>query len=355
MNALVIGGTGFIGSNLVRHLIAKGRKVKIFSRKSASLRNLEGVSYTSLIGDITDEPSLLQAMEGCDIIYNLAACGSSLKKDRELRLKINVAAAGKIARAARKTGGVRLVHVSSVAAVGTPGHGEIADETFIFNRHHDHYACTKHLGEQAVLEEVNRGLEAVIACPGNVVGFHGMKEAQLNTFKRISERKMRVYPPGGVCITDIDDLVSGLELSGKRGTPGKRYILGGYNVSFRKYFSEIAAATDGAPPKIRLPRTFLTLMGACIEPVFRFLGKDPFVSKVTCDMISTDLFYSSDLAMRKIGYSISDFRDTIRKAAKAVQKKRYNSELSLPPHTVYTGQEENQTSSFEDMTASNRS
>lgn len=322
MNVLVIGGTGFIGSNLVRHLVAEGQNVKIFSRKSASLKNLEGVSYTSFIGDITDEKSLFQAMEGCAVTYNLAACGSSLKKDHELRQKINVDAAGKIASAARKVGEVRLVHVSSVAAIGTPAHGEIAEETFIFNRHHDHYAYTKHLGEQVVLKEVDHGLDAVIACPGNVVGSHGMKEAQLNTFKKISERKMRVYPPGGVCVTDIDDLVKGLMLSSKKGTPGRRYILGGHNVSFKKYFSEIASATNGAPPRIRLPRSFLALMGACTEPVFHLVGKDPFVSKVTCDMVSTELFYSSELAIREIGYSISDFRDVIRKAAKAVQKNR---------------------------------
>ncbi len=322
MNVLIIGGTGFIGSNLVRHLVAEGQNVKIFSRKNASWKNLKGVSYKSFRGDITDEQNLIQAMEGCTVTYNLAACGSSLRKDQELRQKINVDAAGKIARAARKAGGVRLVHVSSVAAIGTPGHGKIADETFIFNRHHDHYAYTKHLGEQAVLEEVDHGLDAVIACPGNVVGCHGMKETQLNTFKKISERKMRIYPPGGVCVTGIDDLVKGLVLSSKKGTPGRRYILGGHNVSFKKYFSEIAAATHGAPPRICLPRTFLTLIGTCTEPVFHLLGKDPIVSKVTCDMILTDLFYSSELAERKLGYSISDFSDTIRYAAKAVQKNR---------------------------------
>ena len=131
---------------------------------------------------------------------------------------------------------------------------------------------------------------------------------------------MRVYPPGGVCVTGVEDLVNGLVRCAEKGTTGKRYILGGHNVSFKTYFTQIAAATTGSLPWIRLPRTFLKLIGILAEPVFGLLGKNPFISKATCDMLSADLFYSSELAVRELGYAISDLSDTIQRASRAVVK-----------------------------------
>lgn len=319
MNILVIGGTGFVGNNLVRYLSSIGHDVRVYHRSNSSLKNLNGVNYTDVTGDIFDENSLCRAMEECSSVFNLVACGSSLKKDNTLRQQINVDAAGLIARVARKSGNIKLVHVSSIAAVGTPECGEVADETFKFNRHNDHYAYTKHLGELEVLKEVELGLNAVIACPGNVVGFRGMKESQLNNFRNISAGKMKVYPPGGVCLTDIDDLVKGLMLCVEKGISGKRYILGGHNVSYKKYFTEIADETGGTAPVIRLPKALLPLMGFSIEFVFGLLGKTPPVDKDTCVMISNDLFYSSALAIRDLGYLISDFNVTISKACRAIE------------------------------------
>ncbi len=317
-NILVIGGTGFVGSNLVRYLSDTGYDVRVYHRSSSSLNNLDGVNYTGITGDICNEKSLCNAMEGCSAVFNLAACGSSLKKDNAVRLKINVGAVGLIAGAARKTGNIKLAHISSIAAVGTPECGEVADETFLFNRHDDHYAYTKHLGELEVLNEVERGLNAVIACPGNVVGYHGMKENQLNNFRKISAGKMKVYPPGGVCVTGVDDLVRGLMLCVEKGISGKRYILGGHNVSFRKYFTEIANVTGGKAPAIRLPKALLPFAGIGVEFVSGLLGKEPSIDKDTCVMISNDLFYSSELAIRELGYSINDFNVTISKASRTV-------------------------------------
>lgn len=321
-----------MGSNLVRYLAGIGHDVRVYHRSNSSLKNLDGVDYTGVTGDIFNDKSLCRAMEECSAVFNLTACGSSLKKDNATRQQINVDAAGLIAKAARKTGNIKLVHVSSIAAIGTPECGEVADETFQFNRHNDHYAYTKHLGELAVLKEVELGLDAVIACPGNVVGFHGMKEGQLKNFRNISTGKMKVYPPGGVCLTDVDDLVKGLMLCVENGISGKRYILGGHNVSFKKYFTEIANATDGTAPVICLPKSLLPLIGFGVEFVFGLLGKEASIDKDTCVMISNDLFYSSELAIRELGYSISDFSVTISNASRAIDNVDASNDFAVMSH-----------------------
>jgi Nucleoside-diphosphate-sugar epimerases len=332
MNILVIGGTGFVGSNLVRYLAGIGHNVKVYHRSNSSLKNLDGINYSSVTGNICHEKKLCRAMEECSAVFNLAACGSSLKKDNAARQQINVDAAALIAKTARKTGNLRLVHVSSIAAVGTPERGEVVDETFQFNHHNNHYAYTKYLGELEVLKEIEQGLDAVIACPGNVVGCNGMKENQLNNFRNISVGKMKVYPPGGVCLTDVDDLIKGLMLCVENGISGKRYILGGHNVSFKKYFTEIANATDGTAPVIRLPKTILPSIGFGVGFIFGLLGKETSIDKDTCVMISNDLFYSSELAIKELGYSISDFSVAISKASMAIGKVGTINDLAVMSH-----------------------
>jgi len=313
---LVIGGTGFIGSNLVGYLAERGDEVVIYRRKDSDVKNLNGFPFTSVFGDLTDigniEGTLFQAMDGCKAVYNLAACGSPLKKYHRLREIVNREAAKTIAMVARKVGNLRLIHVSSSTAVGYPENNEIADKNYPFNAGYDHYALTKHQGEKAVLEEVKSGLDAVIAIPCSTVGSHGMKSHQLNVFKSISQGKTRVYPPGGLCLTNVNDLVKGLLLCCEKGVKGERYILGGNNITYKQYFQEIAYATHGKAPGIRLPKMLLTWLARVSETFFHVLKKEAPIDKNVAKMIGKNLFYSSELSKRELGYTITDWRKTIR-------------------------------------------
>ncbi|MFH1654815.1 MAG: NAD-dependent epimerase/dehydratase family protein [Pseudomonadota bacterium] len=317
---LLIGGTGFIGSNLVRYLQEKDVEVVVFHRKSSSMKNLTGFSFTPFEGDLTDNMALAKAMEGCVAVYNFAACGSSLKRDQRLREIINIAVASNVARMTREKGGLRLIHISSVSAVGVPEHGEVADEKFVFNNYRDPYAYTKYLGEQAVLREVGLGLDSIIVCPGNVIGSHGIKRTQLDNFKAIAQGKMKIYPSGGVCLTDIDDLVRGLFLCYEKGITGKKYILGGDNISFKEYFSDIAYATGGISPKIPLPRFILPWLGYGAELIFNLLKKETPITKIVGEMIRQNLFYSSELAIKELGYAITNWRKSISKTVENLRK-----------------------------------
>jgi dihydroflavonol-4-reductase len=268
------------------------------------------------LGDLADkttiENTLFRAMKACKVVYNLAVCGSSLKRHYHLRRLINVEAVKTIAQLARRLNSLRLIHVSSSTAVGYPNDNEIADENFVFNAYNDDYALTKYLGEQAVLREVEGGLDAVIANPCSVLGPHGMKTNQANVFKNIAQGKMWIYPSGGLCLTYIDDLVRGLFLCYEKGVTGKRYILGGHNITYKQYFHEIAHATKGRSPFIRLPRKILSLLCFSAETFLNLLNKEATVNKDVALMISKNLFYSSELAKKQLGYTITDWREAIK-------------------------------------------
>lgn len=311
---LVIGGTGFIGSNLVRYLIEKKNEVVVYHRKDSNLRNLNGLLFNSITGDIADKESientLSYVMDTCDAVFNLAGCTSLLKKDHRMREILNIQAAKAIACMSRKYG-LRLIHISSSTAVGFPENNKIADENFIFNADNNHYALTKKLGEQAVLEEVKEGLDAVIAIPCSTIGHNGIKAEQFATFKSIAEGKMLIYPPGGLCLTNIDDLLRGLYLCYEKGKKGKRYILGGHNITYKQYFDEIAHVTKGKSPKIRLPKTLLPWLGLCVEVLFDFLKKEAKINRNVAMLISKKLYYSSGLAVKELGYNITGWKETI--------------------------------------------
>ncbi|MDR4504201.1 MAG: NAD-dependent epimerase/dehydratase family protein [Candidatus Scalindua sp.] len=316
--ALVIGGTGFIGSNLVRYLREKGNEVVIYHRKSSDLKNLIGLSWKSVLGDLSDketvETSLENAMEGCEVVYNLAVCGSSLKRYQHMRDVINIRAARTIAKVARRVGGLRLIHVSSSSAVGYPDNDKIADETYTFNAYYDPYAISKYRGEKEVLKEVRNGLDAVVAIPCSTVGAHGMKNDQFRTFMSIAKGKLKVFPPGGLCLTNVNDLVRGLVQCYEKGLCGKRYILGGCNITYKQYLGEIASASSGKAPNIRLPKTLLLLLGLMVEIFSVIVKQDTDISKIVAMMVTKNLFYTSELAQRELGYTITDWKETIRLA-----------------------------------------
>lgn len=319
-NVLVIGGTGFIGNNLIRYLINRGKNVNVYHRKDSNLSNLKGLNFRSIIGDLTDndnaERTLTDAMNKCETVYNLAVVDTPLKRYYSLMETINIKAAKTIARLARETGIKRLVHVSSSTAIGYPEKDEIIDESYEFNAQHDHYAQTKHLGEQAVLKEVEKGLDAVIAIPCSTLGPFAIKDHQKDVFGNISNGKLKVYPPGGLCLTNVNDLIRGMELCLEKGKTGIRYILGGHNITYKQYFDEIALVTDGKAPILRLPKTLMPWLGLGVELLFGALKRDTNLSKNVARMISKNLYYSSESAVNELGYRISDWKKTIRETVR---------------------------------------
>lgn len=320
MRSLIFGATGFIGCNLAWTLAQLGDDLTLHHRPGASKKNLDGISHEEVICGLEDETVLAGAIHVCDRVFNVAGVTSTLARDADARQKVNVDAAARIARLARQAG-VPLLHVSSVVTVGTPPRDRPADETMAFNREHDVYAMTKLLGEQAVLAEVARGLKAVIVCPGTVVGYRGMKPVQRANFLSIFQGKMKVYPSGGVCLTDIDDLIAGMLACLNKGVNGERYILGGHNIPYRDYFHTIAQATGGNPPGIALPGLLLPLAGRVLEWLYLAMGREPQITADIGDVVSRNMYYSSKKAEEQVGYRISDWREAIAKAALVVGEK----------------------------------
>jgi dihydroflavonol-4-reductase len=256
MRALVTGGTGFLGANLVEGLTAAGHTARILRRRSSRLEALEGLSYEEAIGDILDRESLLRAMDGCDWVFHVAAVSDYWRQGVEWLYQVNVEGTRQVLQAAQETGVKRLVYTSSVIALGIPAQGEVGDETLEFNipPGRFRYGHSKHLAEQEVQRAVRDGLEAVIVNPSLILGPRDLNKISGSIVIEVKQGILRFYLPGGANYVAVEDVVAGHIAAAERGRVGERYILGGENLSHRQVIDTVVAVTDGPRPLFSLPR-----------------------------------------------------------------------------------------------------
>jgi dihydroflavonol-4-reductase len=305
---LVTGATGFIGSNLSAQLVAQGARVRILRRSSSDLRILDGIPVQHCPGDLADPVSLRRAMTGCDVVYHAAALVSFKKGDRRRQHEVNVEGTRALVEACLAEHVPRLVHVSSIAAIGHPQPGEVATEETAFNWGSiSAYRETKHMAEGEVLKGVERGLSAVIVNPSVVVGerdihFHGGE-----ILRSVKRGLVRFYPEGGMNVAYVGDVVEGMIAAAQKGRTGNRYILGGENLSYRDVFTRAARLIGGPAPIGRLPSGMLHSSARLVETVCGWLNLDPPITGEMVAGTTRNNWYSSDKAVRELGYRISGF------------------------------------------------
>src|SRR3990172_2285772 len=163
-NILITGGTGFIGSNLSAALVERGYSVRLFRRPSSDLTAIGGLDVEQVPGDLRDPDSLRKAVKGWDTVFHVGALVSYWRRQREEMYEINIGGTRNVVEACLAAGIERLVHTSSIAAIGYPGDGSLADENNLFNWDSLDigYRVSKFRAEGEVLKGVSRGLPAVI-------------------------------------------------------------------------------------------------------------------------------------------------------------------------------------------------
>ena len=314
-NILITGGTGFIGSNLAAALLQQGYAVRILHRSSSNLFNVASLSVEHRIGDVRDSESLRSAMHGCDTVFHTAAMVSFWKPVRQLQYEINIGGTKNVVEACLKENVRRLVHTSSIAAIGHPANGMLANESTPFNWQDvdSGYKNSKHMAEIEIAKGVERGLDAVMVNPGVVIGpgdihFNGGKIIQ-----SVKKHQALFYIKGGMNIVFVADVVGGHISAALKGKTGERYILGGENLTHKQAFRITAEVVGGIVPRIRIPVSILKLGGKFFDLAGRVMNKEPFVTSELFSGAGLCNWYNSEKAERELGYTITPFRDAIEK------------------------------------------
>jgi len=288
-------------------MVRDGHNVRVLARPTSDLSCLEGLPVTHVIGDVTDPERVRLAVRDRDWVVHAAADLSCEEENHERQALVNVEGTRQLARACRAEAVNRLLHVSSVAAVGISPDPQLpANEEFPFNLHNSglNYHVSKWRAEKAVLGEVERGLDACIVNPATICGPARRGYRTLSVVERIRSHWVIPYSPGGLCAVHVADVVEGILLALQFGRTGERYILGGENVSFRQIGEIVSRQMLISRFLVPVPATVAEWVGKArnwLRTIFG-LGSIPVYNQQFCNQ-----FYDSTKAGLDLGYQTRPF------------------------------------------------
>ncbi len=312
---LVTGATGFVGSAVARVLAARGHRLRLLVRRGGDRRNLDGIEAELAEGDLTRPEGFADALRGCRALFHVAADYRLWVPDPATMMQANVEGPRRLMLAAQEAGVARIVHCSSVAALGLVGDGTVADETTPVHEHAviGIYKRSKYRAEQEVLRLVHeRGLPAVIVNPSTPVGPRDIKPTPTGLMiADAAAGRMPAYVETGLNIVHVDDVAEGHALAYERGVIGERYILGGEDMLLRDLFAAVSEAAGVRPPRIRLSQSVLWPVALASEWASRGFGIEPRVTREMLAMSRKKMFFSSDKARAALGYAPRPAREAV--------------------------------------------
>jgi dihydroflavonol-4-reductase len=314
IDCLVTGGTGLVGNNVIRMLVDQGRRVRTLVRERSGDRELAGVDVERTVGDVTDPEAVRQAVTGARVVIHSAAMVHvGWRRLADMR-RVNVEGTRLVAEAARREG-ARLVHVSSVNALGLTGNATPADEEIPFgNTIECPYVVTKREAEQVVLDEVARGLDAVILNPVFMLGPWDWKPSSGRMLMEVAAGRGLLAPPGSQHFGDSRDIAAGIVAAMGKGKPGRRYILGGHHLRFIDAWTLFAQVSGCRPPRGEAPLRVVRFAGRVGDLIAGWVGREGPLNSAAASMSLLCQHYSSDRAISELGYSIRPLEESVEAA-----------------------------------------
>jgi len=309
MAALVTGATGFIGSHIARKLVQRGEHVKVLLRKSSKTDNIDDIDVERVYGDVMDIVTINEALRGCDTLYHTAGVASFRKEDYQKMEEINVGGTRNVLNAALKAGVKKVVHTSSIAAIGVDPKGGIANEDTEYRLGYlgVKYLDTKHRGEQIALDFAKKGLPLVVVNPSTVIGTGDIYLSSTAFILWYYKKKYPGYMDGTLNMVDAEDVADGHILAAEKGRIGERYILGNQNFTLLQLFTLLEKITGVPRPGMKIPYAVALASGYIVE---RILGMS-FPNYSTMDLDSVKLsklrwHFDSSKAADELGYKPGD-------------------------------------------------
>jgi len=301
---LVTGATGFLGRHLTKDLIRKDFDVTILARPTSDLSPFQGLPYKVFHGDISNRLSLLQACEDKEIVYHLAGYIAYRASERTLMEKINVGGTANLIDACITHKVKQVLHLSSVVTIGANTHTEPLSEDFEYNlgRYNLGYFETKRKAEDLVIRAYHENqLPTFLINPSTIYGAGDATKDSRKTQRKVAMGQFQFYPPGGVNVVHVDDVIKAIHLVLKNGKPARRYIISGENLLIRDLFFKIADISGVPRPSVPLPRFLLKGLGWTGD-LLRALGKDTTLSSETAVTASLFHWFSNLRAQEELGF-----------------------------------------------------
>ncbi len=307
------GSTGYIGTALVRRLVADGHEVRAVVRPTSRTGVLDELGVATFPGDVTDRYSLREGMSGCDWVLHLAAeldPAAPLERMRE----INVGGSEAVVSLAYKLGVGGLLSVSSIAYFGgSPEDGRPAtEESPPQEPYPTAYSLTKHEGELAVRGWEERGLRVATVYPSLVYGPPGKKRGANWLLRALLKERFPVLVGADrkTSWVFLDDVVEAIVRVIERPPDapdapanGRRYLLAGDIVTVRELARRVAELGGVKAPRWNLPPGLARAATAATAPLFRLAGKNPPLPPEQLASLSRHWAFDDSRARRELGWT----------------------------------------------------
>ncbi|HWZ85601.1 MAG TPA: hopanoid-associated sugar epimerase [Thermoanaerobaculia bacterium] len=323
---LVTGGTGFVGSHVVRALLAQGRSVRCLARAESRRDNLDGLPVEIATGDLTDAASLTQAMSGVHTLYHVAADYRLWARDPQELYLANAGGTENALAAAAAAGVAKVVCTSSVAALGLTADGSPGDETtpVVRDRIIGHYKKSKFDAERVADRWAAQGLPVVIVNPSTPIGERDIKPTPTGQLiVDFLNRRLPAYVDTGLNLVDVRDVAAGHLAAAERGKTGERYILGNRNMTLKEILDALAGLTGLSAPSVRLPHWIPLAAAAVATGVARVTGRAPRVSLESVRMSTHRMFFDASKAVRELGLPQTPVEEPLARAVAWFRAKGY--------------------------------
>lgn len=320
MRVALTGASGLLGGNLAIALCARGDTVVATRRAASRVDHLGAYPIQWVDADLGDPERLARAFAGADLVFHAAALVSVRRHPTPALVAANVDGTRNVLTAVRAAGVPRLVHTSTVGAVGLSEDGAPCTEAARWNfpEHglDDGYATTKHLSERLVIEAARSGLDAVIVNPTYMLGPFDSKPSSGKMLIELAHGRIPGITPGANNFVDVRDVARGMLLAAERGRSAERYILGGENMTYAVAFTRMAEVLGVAPPTRRFPAWVARGFGLAGDLQERISGEEPLLNSVTVRYGYCRTFqFSSDKAERELGYTHGPIERAVSDAA----------------------------------------
>jgi dihydroflavonol-4-reductase len=318
MKIFVTGATGFLGSHVARAVLAHGADLRLLVRSSSRTENIEALPFERVLGDLRDPESLKRGMDGCEVVFHVAADYRLWAINGQELYHSNVEGTRNILRAARDSGVRRVVYTSSVATMGFGNNGGMTDESTpvtLENMIGD-YKRSKFMAERLVIEAAQRGQDVVMVNPTTPIGERDIKPTPTGQIVvDFLKRKFPAYVDTGLNLVDVHDCAEGHVLAMEKAVPGERYILGGENLTLKQILDKLGEITGLPSPNIRLPYAVAYATGV-VDTLMagKIRQREPRVTLDSVRMGRKKMFVTSSKAERDLGWHPGPVDGALRRA-----------------------------------------
>ena len=331
---LVTGGTGFLGAYIIKNLVEKGHAVRAIRRSAKLPFFVDSATWQKvewMDGDVLDVVSLGDAMQGVDAVVHSAAIVSFVKERRKEMYATNINGTENVVNMALETGVRRLLHVSSVAALGRTTNATMVNEEKKWeeNRNNTHYAITKHHAEMHAWRGFAEGLEGVIINPSTILGYGNWHQSSCAIFKN-AYKSFPWYTKGVNGFVGVEDVAEAAVRLLLSNVTEQRFIVNAENRSFQSLFNAMAEGFGKRPPHRYANRTMSEVAWRMEGLKAFFTGSKPLLSKETAKVAHSQTSFDNAALLNALpGFSFTPLDAVIQKSCAQYQQAMEKGILTL--------------------------